>query len=63
MWQGYKEDKGMQDFLNGMEELGITIKVLHTSGHASPEDIKLLKNTVVAAEYKMVHTEATEIII
>jgi ribonuclease J len=63
MWQGYKEDKGMQDFFNGIEELGITIKVLHTSGHASPEDIKLLKHTVVAAEYKMVHTEATEIII
>jgi ribonuclease J len=60
MWQGYKEDKGMQDFLNGMEELGIAVEYLHTSGHASEEDIELLINAISADEYRMVHTEANK---
>ena len=57
MWKGYKETDCMAEFLNGMQELGVNIIDLHTSGHASAEDIELLKQTVNPKETVCVHTE------
>lgn len=56
MWSGYKENKDMSEFLDEMRSLGLNILDLHTSGHASAEDIELLKQTVCADEYVTVHT-------
>ena len=56
MWNGYKENKEMSEFLDVAESLGMNIVDLHTSGHASAADIELLKQTVNADEYVSVHT-------
>ncbi len=57
IWNGYKERDDMKAFLGGVKDLGIEIIDLHTSGHASAEDIELLKKTVNADECVAVHTE------
>ena len=57
LWNGYKEREDMAKFLHGMAELGAEEVDLHTSGHASEEDIELLKKTVNAKETVCVHTE------
>lgn len=56
MWNGYKGDEDMAEFLNEAQSLGMRVVDLHTSGHATTEDIELLKKTVCADEYVTVHT-------
>lgn len=56
MWSGYKQRADMKEFLEWMQGFGLEIKDLHTSGHASMEDIELLKKTVCADEYVTIHT-------
>ncbi len=56
MWSGYKKNDEMKAFLDGLKGLGVEVVDLHTSGHASTEDIELLKQTVCADEYVSVHT-------
>ena len=57
MWKGYKETEYVAHFLNEMQSLGVNVVDLHTSGHASEEDIELLKNLVHARQTVCVHTE------
>lgn len=57
-WKGYKENEDMAEFLTEMQALGVCIVDLHTSGHASTEDIELLKRTVNAKQTVCVHTES-----
>lgn len=57
MWKGYKQTDYTAEFLKGIEELGVNIIDLHTSGHASAEDIELLKKAVNPKETVCVHTE------
>lgn len=59
MWNGYKQNEDMAEFLDAVQSLGMNIVDLHTSGHASPQDIELLKQTVVADESITVHTDKT----
>lgn len=56
MWDGYKQNDDMSEFLDAVQSLGMNIVDLHTSGHATAEDIELLKKTVCADEYVTVHT-------
>lgn len=57
VWKGYKNADGMREFLDGMQALGVKVVDLHTSGHASAEDIELLKRTVKAKQTVCIHTE------
>lgn len=57
MWSGYKKDTETDKFLKCVTDMFIDIVDLHTSGHASSEDIELLKKTVNAKETVFVHTE------
>ncbi len=57
IWNGYKKDEPTAEFLNRVGEMGINIIDLHTSGHASAEDIELLKQTVCADEHVTVHSD------
>lgn len=59
MWNGYKQNEDMAEFLDAVQSLGMNIVDLHTSGHASTEDIERLKQTVRADEYVTVHTSVT----
>jgi ribonuclease J len=58
LWQGYQKDEKMQAFLKEIEDLGITLRYLHTSGHAFEPDMDRLKTTVKADRYIPVHTES-----
>ncbi|MGM9570226.1 MAG: MBL fold metallo-hydrolase RNA specificity domain-containing protein [Phascolarctobacterium sp.] len=57
MWNGYKQSESIKDFFQFMESKGVTIKDLHTSGHA---DTYALQSLIVRTEPKYiipVHTE------
>ena len=60
MWEGYKKQENMKEFLKFMEEKGVKIISLHTSGHADEKDfyklIKKVKPKIIAP----VHTENSE---
>ena len=56
MWSGYREHDDVKTFLAQAQALGLTERTLHTSGHASEQDIERLKERVSATEYVTVHT-------
>ena len=57
IWKGYKDTEQMSEFLSAMRKLGVDVVDLHTSGHASPEAIDLIKQAVNAKKTECVHTE------
>lgn len=57
MWNGYREQTDMREFLQACEDMGLRIINLHTSGHADPEAIQRLIRTVKPGEVIPVHTE------
>ena len=60
MWEGYKKQENMKEFLKFMEEKGVKIISLHTSGHADKKDFD---NLIKKDEPKIiipVHTENSE---
>ena len=54
MWQGYKPK--MQEFLDGVKEMGVKIVDLHVSGHADHTAIKELVRKVNPQKIELVHT-------
>lgn len=56
-WSGYKGTSDMKEFIEECKKLGLTIKTLHTSGHADKVAIKKLIETVDPREIIPVHTE------
>lgn len=60
LWEGYKEDERTVAFLRRMEELGLRIVSLHTSGHADADAIDRLIETVKPDEIIPIHTENPE---
>lgn len=57
MWSGYKEKEDIRSFLQFMQDQGVEIIDLHTSGHADAETILKLINNVNPAYLIPVHTE------
>lgn len=57
LWGGYKNDDYTRDFLKRMEDLGLRIVDLHTSGHADAKTIERLIEKVKPKEIVPVHTE------
>ena len=57
MWSGYKEKEDISAFLHFMQEKGVQIVDLHTSGHADAETIQALIDDVNPAYIVPVHTE------
>ena len=60
MWGGYKEKEDIADFLRFMQEKGVQVMDLHTSGHADGETIQALVNDVNPDYIIPVHTENAE---
>lgn len=56
MWKGYQENADIKEFLVYMEELGVKIHVLHTSGHADINTIDKLITKVKPSVIVPVHT-------
>lgn len=57
MWGGYKEKEGIAQFLQFMQDKGVQIVDLHTSGHADDETIQALLDDVKPRYVIPVHTE------
>lgn len=60
MWEGYKKQPQMQEFLGACTELGLSVVSLHTTGHADPDTIRKLINHTNPNEIVPIHTEAPE---
>ena len=60
MWKGYKKQENMKEFLKFMEEKGVEIISLHTSGHADEKDFDKLIKKVEPKIIIPVHTENSE---
>ena len=60
MWSGYREHDDVKLFLDEAQKLGFIERTLHTSGHASKQDIERLKECISASEYVTVHTQPTD---
>ncbi len=56
MWSGYREKDDVKEFLEEAQSLGLKERTLHTSGHASADDLMRLHKRVGADEYVIVHT-------
>ena len=60
MWEGYKKQENIKEFLEFMEEKGVKIISLHTSGHADEKDFDKLIKKVEPKIIIPVHTENSE---
>ena len=60
MWEGYKKQKDMKEFLEFMEEKGVKTISLHTSGHADEKDFDKLIKKVEPEIIVPIHTENSE---
>ena len=60
MWEGYKKQENMKEFLKFMEEKGVKTISLHTSGHADEKDFDKLIKKVEPQIIIPVHTENSE---
>ena len=60
MWEGYKKQENMKEFLKFMEEKGVKIISLHTSGHADEKDFDKLIKKIEPEIIIPVHTENSE---
>ena len=60
MWEGYKKQENMKEFLEFMKEKGVKIISLHTSGHADEKDFDRLIKKVEPKIIIPVHTENSE---
>ena len=60
MWEGYKKEKNTKEFLEFMEEKGVKVMSLHTSGHADEKDFDKLIKKVEPKIIIPVHTENSE---
>ena len=60
MWEGYKKQENMKEFLKFMEEKGVKTISLHTSGHADEKDFDKLIKKIEPEIIIPVHTENSE---
>ena len=56
LWDGYREKPSTRRFLQAMEEIGVTIKTLHTSGHADLPALQRMANTLQPKKIIPIHT-------
>lgn len=61
MWNGYLEEVGMEPFLRWLEEHHLPMYQCHTSGHASLNDLKRLRNAFKLARVVPVHCACPEV--
>jgi len=59
-WSGYRELPQNAEFLNWLDERGCQDITLHTSGHADPQTLKTMIDTLKPKKIVPVHTENPE---
>lgn len=60
LWQGYLRDPRQARFMAWLKERSIPIEMIHTSGHASPDDLSRFAEAVGARRLVPIHTFAPE---
>ena len=60
MWKGYMEQPEMKEFLDWMTTKGVTVHILHTSGHADSSTIEKIIEDTKPKIIIPVHTENEE---
>jgi len=56
MWEGYKEQKETQQFIEWLKSKNFTIHDIHTSGHADIDTLKEFANTLAPKSILPIHT-------
>lgn len=56
LWEGYRESDRTAAFLKAMEALGITVKNLHTSGHADIPSLQRMADKLQPKKILPIHT-------
>ena len=61
MWDGYLKDEKLKPFLAWLEERGIPLHQIHTSGHASVKDLQRLRQAFGDAVVVPIHTQQPDL--
>ncbi|MFH0847142.1 MAG: MBL fold metallo-hydrolase [Chloroflexota bacterium] len=56
MWRGYRDNEYQQIFERALEKRGFSLEALHTSGHASVDDIKRVTKELDMQKLVPIHT-------
>ena len=56
LWNGYRDEEYQQIFEKSLKNVGFKLEELHTSGHASVDDIKLVINRLDPQKLIPIHT-------
>lgn len=57
MWRGYLEQDNHRPFRDWLERHQIPLDLCHTSGHATPADLRILRQSFPNAQMVPIHTE------
>jgi ribonuclease J len=57
LWEGYRVQDRTKKFLDGLQELGVTVHALHTSGHATLPALQRLVDSLEPKAIVPIHTE------
>jgi len=57
LWDGYREQDGTQQFLDGLQKRGVTVHALHTSGHATLPALQRMVDMLQPRNLVPIHTE------
>jgi ribonuclease J len=60
MWNGYKKDKKVNDFLSFLTGYGLKLLNIHTSGHADTKTLKKLVDAIAPKHLFPIHTSAAD---
>jgi len=61
LWDGYLERDEQQHFLRWLDQRGLPMDMVHTSGHAGAADLRRLASAVKATRLVPIHTERCEL--
>ncbi len=61
MWDGYLKDEKLKPFLIWLEDKGIALHQIHTSGHASVRDLQRLRQAFGDAVVVPIHTQQPDL--
>ncbi|KQP71384.1 hypothetical protein ASF40_06310 [Microbacterium sp. Leaf288] len=58
MWDGYLDSPANSRMVGALEKAGVRFIHHHTSGHASPADLRRLERAIAADRLVPIHTDA-----
>ena len=59
MWDGYLEEERTQKVVKWLEDKGVPLEIIHTSGHASLEDLQRMADALTPRRLVPIHSSQT----